>query len=197
MQFSLSDSNWQQLDCPELFLDKVKPVDGFFQLSANDNIKFLIPPMYKDVKLICINNTVWKNNLKLFYLEHKDKLYRLNGTSPPIHEVNRNAKVNIDSDNVKYYLSFFGFFVRGEDGPFYIINDLDDTLLPDNLKMDGSFRRIYREPKYFGTDESGNFQMSALTFYSNAIFHTDYLIHPDGTVEMVCDEPLLADLRVS
>lgn len=79
--------------------------------------------------------------------------YHLNGTSPPIHEVNAKFGLNFpeirevveDAEDhhkrelVLDYLQFFCEFVHGEDGPFYVIHDScdyiyvrDDTPPADN-----------------------------------------------------------------
>ncbi|MDR4504706.1 MAG: YtxH domain-containing protein [Candidatus Scalindua sp.] len=53
------------------------------------------------------------------------RVYALNGTSSPIHEVNK-KEGGIVLDHAEEYLDFFTTFVAGENGPFRIIQELDD-----------------------------------------------------------------------
>lgn len=163
--------------------------------------------MYENVRLLCLTSAEWEAGIRVCYLLYQDNLFRLNGTSPPIHEVNLKAPINITEANVLYYFSFFCFFVRGAEGPFYVVYDLEDDLLPQGFSDAYSKERpgmlspqhLFRCPRLFGQDENGNWRVSALIHYSNAVFLADVLVYPTGMVEMIEDEPLLGDLpcRVS
>jgi len=45
-----------------------------------------------------------------------------------------------------------------------------------------------------GQDQNGDWRVSAVVYYSNAIFVADFLVHLSGMIDMVDDVPIAADL---
>lgn len=152
------------------------------------------PPFYEDVDLIEIApKDCTPQDGRLYYLHRAGELYRLNGTSPPIHQVNRVAEVTISAATALDYLAFFCFFVRGDDGPFLIVDRLENRYLPQIADVT-QLRKAFREPVLHGRDQNGDWRASALVFYSDAMFFADFLIHLDGSIEMKHDEAVVAEL---
>ena len=132
---------------------------------------------------------------RLYFLLQGDTLYRLNGASPPIHAVNGNEKPRIDEETILHYLAFFCFFVRGEKGPFLIVDRPENGFLPDLGERSGDIAKIFRPPQVWGKNEQGYWLVSGLVYYANAVFVADFSVQPGGAIEMVGDTPVLADLR--
>ena len=161
-------------------------------------------PFYPGGRLLQFRHTRWvEQQQRLCFLEVGDKLVWLNGTSPPIHEVNATGALLLDEANVLDYLCFFCFFVRGEEGPFLILDSIDTPFLPKGItdyRMPAgkgpaaSFAELFRPPMLHGRDAAGKFRVDAMMYYSNAVFTADMLVQPGGMVEMQDDEPMLADL---
>ncbi|MFT4928272.1 MAG: hypothetical protein ACI8WB_004391, partial [Phenylobacterium sp.] len=42
--------------------------------------------------------------------------------------------------------------------------------------------------------EGDEFRISTCIYYSTAVFFADFIIHSDGTIEMLQDEPLITNL---
>ncbi len=196
--FDSSGPGWSDLEDPMAFLAKVNPIDGVLEVGEDVQVKACHLPFYESVELVAVGSEEWEENLRIFYLVLDEKPFRLNGSSPPIHEINVQAPVRIDADNALAYLVFFCLFVHGDDGPFYVLSDLKDPLLPDGILDESSefssIRTLFRKPRLFGVDDLGRFQASALIFYSNAVFIGDFLIAPSGMIEMVSDQPIAGDL---
>ncbi|TXH45940.1 MAG: hypothetical protein E6Q92_02710 [Burkholderiaceae bacterium] len=132
---------------------------------------------------------------RICFLLLGDKLYRLNGTSPPIHEVNGKKNPLIDEKTVLSYLAFFCFFVRGEEGPFLIVDRRGNGFLPDLSGSYGSnMNNAFRPPQVWGQDGLGNWLVSGLVYYSNAIFFADFQVQSSGMIEVVGDATVLTDL---
>jgi hypothetical protein len=131
------DNHWNPVTGEELdgFLAQINPIDGKYQVSSNSTeVGWRMLPFYDHVVLIRLRDRTWgKQKLTIYYLTDQGTLFRLNGTSPPIHEVNAKAPVRITEQNVLEYLRFFCFFVRGEEGPFLIAESMDDPYIPTNL----------------------------------------------------------------
>lgn len=197
-----TDNNWNPVQGEELagFLEEINPVDGKHKVSPQTTLASWRPlPFYDSVVLVRVQDPNWVNKrLNVYYLVDQGKLSRLNGTSPPIHEVNAKAPVRINDSNVLEYLRFFCFFVRGEEGPFLIAESMDDPYIPK--EGDAQTRSVIegsiRPASYEGKNEKGFFLCDAVVFYSNALFIANFAIQPGGMIEMLNDEPIAADLPV-
>lgn len=196
------DDNWNAVQGDELagFIEQINPVDGKYRVSADSTqVQWRMLPFYETVALVQVKDPAWPNkDMFIYYLTDQGNLYRLNGTSPPIHEVNAKAPIKVTEENVLDYLRFFCFYVRGEEGPFYIAEDMDDPNMPQD--MDDATRSVIegsiRPATYEGKNDQGHFLCNAVVFYSNALFTADFAVQPSGMIEMLDDEPIVADLPV-
>lgn len=196
------DNNWNQVTGEELegFISQVTPIDGKYQASsATTEVSWRPLSFYETVVLIRLKDRSWgKPKLAVYYLADQGTLYRLNGTSPPIHEVNAKSSLRITEDNVLDYLRFFCFYVRGEEGPFLIAETMDDPYIPKD--MDAKTRAVIegtvRPATYVGRNEQGYFLCDAVVYYANALFIANFAVQPSGMIEMLSDDPIAADLPV-
>lgn len=196
------DNNWNAVLGEELagFLEQINPIDGKYRVSAETTqVHWRMLPFYDSVALIKVRDPSWANQkLNVYYLTDQGNLFRLNGTSPPIHEVNAKAPVKIKPENVLDYLRFFCFFVRGEEGPFYVAETMDDANMP--TQMDETTRSVIegtiRPASFESMNDQGHYLCDAVVFYSNALFIANFAVQPTGMIEMLDDEPIAADLPV-
>ena len=196
------DKNWNAVQGAELagFLEQINPIDGKYKVSAETSeVSWRMLPFYEKVALVRVSDPSWGNkNLTIYYLTDEGNLFRLNGTSPPIHEVNAKAPIKINEQNVLEYLRFFCFFVRGEAGPFYVAESMEDPNMPQ--EMDDTTRSVIegtiREASFEGMNDQGHYLCDAVVFYSNALFIANFSVQPSGMIEMLDDEPITADLAV-
>lgn len=194
------DDNWTPVLGEELtgFLDQIDDIDGKYKVSPESTKVFWrMLPFYDSVALIKVQDSNWvKPNLNIYYLTDQGNLFRLNGTSPPIHEVNAKAPIKVTEENVLDYLRFFCFFVRGEEGPFYVAESMEDPNIPKNMDdtTRGVIENVVRDASYEGTNEQGHMLCNAVVFYSNALFYADFAVQQSGMIEMLDDEPIAADL---
>mgnify|MGYP000856101058 CR=1 FL=1 len=196
------DDKWNAVQGDELagFLDQINPIDGKYRVNAaSTEVHWRTLPFYQSVALIRVKDNNWVNKkLCIYYLTDQGNLFRLNGTSPPIHEVNAKSPIKITDENVLDYLHFFCFFVRGEEGPFYIAESMDDPNMPQ--EMDDTTRSVIegtiRPATYQGKNDQGHWLCDAVVFYSNALFIANFAVQPSGMIEMLDDEPIAADLPV-
>ncbi len=196
------DEGWNAVQGDELagFLSQINPVDGKYRVSADTTqVHWRLLPFYDSVALIRVHDPNWVNKkLRIYYLTDQGTLFRLNGTSPPIHEINAKAPIKITEQNVLQYLKFFCFFVRGEEGPFYVAETMDDPNMP--VDMDDATRSVIegtvKPATYDGVNEKGYMLCEAVVFYSNALFIAKFAVQPTGMIEMLDDEPIAADLPV-
>lgn len=196
------DNNWNAVQGEELggFLEQIDPIDNKFRVSPETTeVHWRTLPFYDSVALIRVRDPNWVNRkLNAYYLTDQGNLFRLNGTSPPIHEVNAKAPIKVTDDNVLDYLRFFCFFVRGEEGPFYIAEGMDDPNMPKD--MDENTRSVIegtvRPASIDGMSEQGHYLCEAVVFYSNALFIANFAVQKSGMIEMLEDDPIAGELSV-
>jgi ankyrin repeat protein len=147
------------------------------------------------VRLIRVRNPQWKDEkLFLYLLLHGAETYPLTGASPPLHELNGKAPLRLTENNVLDYLRFFCFFVRSQEGPFYVLENDLDPLIPDHPVVRQAVAGTLRPASFEGFNPQGDFLCDAVIYYSNAIFLANFAVEPSGMVRMLDDEPIAADL---
>lgn len=194
------DNGWNPVSGEELegFLEQVSPIDGKYKTSSQTTkVAWRSLPFYDQVALIRVSDSSWApQSLNIYYLTLEGNLYRLNGTSPPIHEVNAAAPIRVTEDNVLDYLRFFCFFVRGEEGPFLIVEDMGNPYLPKNMdaQTKTAIESTVRAASYEGKNEQGYLLCDGVVFYSNALFIANFAVQPSGMIEMLDDDPIATNL---
>jgi hypothetical protein len=144
-------------------------------------------PFYADVDLIELTNPHWPQPAaRLCFLEHAGVLHRLDGKPAPIHNVNKQADLRITAANVLAYLAFFCFFIRGDAGPFLVVDRLANRFLPRDVDR-MALQRCFRPPRVIGQDHNGDWRASSLIYYAESLFFADFLVRLDGRVEMLDD----------
>jgi len=197
-----TDDKWNPVQGEELvgFLDQINPIGGKHKVAAaTTQVHWRTLPFYDQVALIRVKDPAWSpRNLFIYYLTDQGNLFWLNGTSPPIHEINAKAPIKVNEQNVLEYLKFFCFFVRGEEGPFLIAESMDDPYIPKGLdaKAKTVIEGTIRAASYEGRNEQGHYLCDAVVYYSNALFIANFAVQPGGMIEMLDDEPIAADLPV-
>lgn len=200
--FHPSYNGWEdfQGDLPEALLKALPTLKFGDGLSVREqSLSF-----YPDTKFIILKHTDWSpSNLFIYALVKGDETIWLNGTSPGIHHFNGAGHLNLTDDNIVEYVRFFCFFVRGKEGPFYVVSTIDAPYLTSELgaatrdgneKLREIFKQRFQSPRYYGKSPEGDHRISALVMYSNALFIADFELKSTGMVKMANDIPVMADL---
>lgn len=196
------DALWQQVTGADVepFIQQVSPVDNTLGLNAESaQVAWRPLPFYGTVALIRAFDTTWPTDRgSVWFLAQQGRMFRLNGLSAPIHEVNDLSPIGVTEENVLDYLRFFCFFVHGDEGPFTIVEELSDiefTGEPEEAQRN-VIQGALHPATYNGKSPEGNFLASGVVLYGNALFEAQFAIMPDGMIEMTDDEPIAADLSV-
>lgn len=171
------------------------PIDDGVPYSTNWKVETQPLVFYKNTQLVRVTGDWKPTNLQFFYLWNGSKLTRLNGTSPAIHTFNKTGRLNITKDTVGHYLAFFGFFVRGsaDASPFLLVETTKDTYLPKGNTKQGAVNRAVKPTT---CKQSGaKFNCSGVVYYGNAVFGAEFAVETTGMVQMLSDDPKVADLN--
>lgn len=199
---NVSDYSWfpanQKLK--DFLAKKIDVVDDCIsiQINTSTNVEFKLLSWYKNTLLVKLSDDFWSNpNLNLYYLLWDGvTLRRLNGTSPPIHEVNSSCPIKLNPYNAVPYLMFFCFFVRGEEGPFYVVEHKEDPFLPKNEDVLSVIQNVAHKVS-MPILHKNTFLANVIIFYSNAIFEAQFSIQETGMIDMSGDEPIADSLPAS
>ena len=123
-------------------------------------------------------------------------LFRLEGNAAPIHEVNAKFPLSLGASNVLDYLRFFGFFVRGEAGPFYVVEQPEDLGLSTGDPLLAVVANAVRPAELVETTEDGGYRCRAVIWYSNVLLRSQFMVQPNGMIQMEWDETIVDDLGV-
>jgi len=114
----------------------------------------------------------------------------IDGTSPSIHALNTKRLKFLNIQDRITYLHLFCSAVRGEEGRFRIVETL-----PDIGNLDGNIE-VGPVTIYPSEENRKSNKFSAHVLYSSALFLADFEVTETGTIEMLDDKPLAADLDV-
>lgn len=194
---------WQDVPASQIepFLKMLNPIQGKHTASAaSARVEWCQMPFYTTVALIKVDDKSWAPGTGPFwYLAKQGKMFLLDGTSAPIHDANEADPVKVTEANALDYLKFFCYFVHGDEGPFFVVEQIEHPAL-DLTKLDGTKRRVIedalRPAAFEGKAASGNLETSAMILYGNALFAARFSITENGMIEMTDDQPVAADLPI-
>lgn len=189
----------------QIFPKTISTSNGSYQIKEQ-NTQVLVTSLSwaDDLLLFRLADGKWNNDqLAIYYLLDKSRyakgeknaLVRLDGTAPPIHEKNGQTTLSLTDKNARDYLKFFCFFVRGQEGPFYILETTSDPVILQNTQLYNKVNRHVKPVLYKGKAK-GKLKYNAVIFYSNTLFKAQFSVATDGTVSMLDDTPLITNLPV-
>jgi len=121
----------------------------------------------------------------VFTLVTDTSSFLLDGTSAPVHAANAAEGLELTADSAADYLRFFLFAVRGDGGPFILLEE-----------PSGAQARETRAPALepAGVDEQGRFRFRAVIAYENSAFKCTLAVSSSGEAEMLDDIPTTLDV---
>jgi len=113
-----------------------------------------------------------------------------------IHQVNQKEVIRLNDDTVLDYLRFFCYFVRGADGPFLIVDDLNNPHLPKDMdaKTRKAIEGTVREASIESKDPNGNYLCEGIVYYHDSLFIARFVVQTTGIIEMLEDQPVAQGL---
>lgn len=110
----------------------------------------------------------------------------LDGTSAPVHCANESEKLQLTQETVPDYIRFFCFAVRGDAGPFILLEEPPAQNVPEQEEV----AKLAKPLTQKGLDETGHYLYDAVVVYEGGVFGAVFAAAPDGQMQMVDDTPL-------
>ena len=117
-----------------------------------------------------------------------DDMYILNGTSSPIHELNARVLQLTDDAAGDEYLRFFCGAIRGEAGPFGLVEDMSMLTVNPALEAEALARVKAAVCPLERRKDAGCDVHLATVVHGTALFRSHFKVRPNGLVEMLDDE---------
>ena len=118
----------------------------------------------------------------------------LNGESEPIHDLNDEAALSLETEEkARAYHALFCNTVRGDQGRFHVLTDPNELLwraAPD----DAIFAAITIGVRVKRTE--AGWEIEAPIVYEDNLFVACFELAMDGTIEMVDDDPVAAEMPI-
>ncbi len=210
-RFFLFDGHWAHYD-PSSDAPIGQLLSRYGLACSNDKpdfVEWIDLPFYKGCKLLRIASLASDGLFPAYFVltPEAKSLHYLNGSSEPIHYINKYIGVDLTNNNIQQYLQFFCFFVQGDVGSFHIISSEDHPLVDGNVKAKFTFdvvlKKITGEESTQTSgkgclissvpeerkDEKG-WTLEAIILYGNAFFQAQFFVYQSGFVEMIKDNPL-------
>ena len=180
----------------QAILAQVTGVDDPAKLDAlTVRGRFAALPFYAHTKLVHVSVIVRvranANAIEEIFVLLRDEgpPLLLDGESLPIHEANEAESLHIDEKLAADYVRFFLFALRA-DGDAFVLFEAAPPDVPPELQ---SAAAQATPLKQVGTDDEGRQLFEAVVVFQGGLFKARFALPPNGTIEMVDDEPLQAD----
>ena len=163
-------------------------------LGTTRSVREVIPNFYPEWHLAEISMTGPDDVAATFsFLVNDQSVIPILGASPPIHELNGKGALSLTNEaSAASYLRFFCNAVRGDEGPFRIIESVAQIPLTEACTemKDREIARLISQMEITGQEKEA-WRTKALVNYSNGLFLADFKIQASGMVEMLDDESVM------
>ncbi len=173
-------------------------IDDFLALARGDlsalgiepeAAGYLVAPLsfYRDASIVAVSDPKLTNPNERFFIWSRIPrlIVRLNWSNEPIYSANEPLSLHIDEGNVREYVRFFFFFVRGQSGRFVIVEPGDALpWLVDPPNRDRVMRDL-RPVSVKEVDPKGLIVVDMTVVFKNALFATECFVAVHGGSFMI------------
>lgn len=197
----MENFDWNDIpekDC-ESFLEKINSKfhrELFDKESSRLRTRNL--PFYKDYKLLEITEFASHPPLTMNFLFKGDDIEQIDGTKDSILSVSKKADVYLNKKNVTGYVKFILNSMMSEDGPFKVIENIDDMPFSEDpsLELVNELKGMLKPVKTTNMTEEG-YDIEAHVLYSRTLFKTKLNVTHKGAVDITEEEALKEELSAS
>lgn len=193
-------NGWTKMDD---FDAAVLPTEAFAARPLSSGSHFEISYfefMKSGTAVIRVMDPGWGPVQLFFLIDSDSNAWWLNGTAPPLYQYLSKHTPVIDTElKARQMFYFYMFFIQGEEGPFAVVESVDDYLFPSLMKttspdITAKIKAHLKPSKCTGG--SPTWTCTSSIFYSNALFDAVVEFEAGGKPAMQSDNPVFVDLPV-
>ncbi|MCK6417723.1 MAG: hypothetical protein L6Q57_02140 [Alphaproteobacteria bacterium] len=180
-------------------LTQVTPaLDGMAFDTQTARVMALPLPFYPGLRLLEISATQTTAPARRFVIEGKSLVVPLNYTNEPIYALNDSYPISLTKRNVEDYARFFLAFVRGPQGRFLLVDNVDDIPWKEEPPPQArkAIAKLIRPLTLLKQNNKGHFALEACLVFINGLFQCQIDISPSGHVRIYDETLLLEDMPV-
>lgn len=200
MNYEDSLKGWKQIKGQEHgnILEKANSMHehNFFKKTAL--IKSSKLPFYKKSELVTVTEPTLTPAVKMRFIKCQDDLLKLDGTSSSIFEAIEKDEFSLDSNNViKNYLCFYFSYVKGQEGSFCIVEDVEQINFSEEVPED-----LYSNLETFISDievsdnAKDKKEVKFNMIYADCIYKAVANILDDGEIDIISEEARYSQLPI-
>lgn len=136
--------------------------------------------------------------------QHRYVIYKgedivvLDWTNEKIYALNDRLPIKLDENNIIDYVRFFFNYVRGKQGRFIIVENVDDINWreeppPAALKAIG---QMLEPVSIFSKDDNGTFHLVACVIFRDSLFKSKIEVKSNGIVSLYDEELIVEDMPI-
>lgn len=187
----LADGEWENVNDSALgWISEHVPKQGLYERVVSIRSKELDFLKRKGRKIYLLELTPASSNERshaLFAVGAGElDISVLKGTGPSLMDfLERNAIELRNERQALEYLKLFCSSISTEYGVYFVL-DPKDARIPQEVRLHPHFRA----PKFIGK-KNGSYQFKAIMNHAGTYFESEFLVSPDGMVDLISDEPLV------
>ncbi len=195
------DESFEKLEIDEIasILNAVnKQVEGSVFDPLETNILAISLPFYSGYRFLDIADHATNPPLQRFVF-HKDDTREfkiVDWTYKTIYEINSEAHINIDDDNVLEYVRFFFSYVKGRHGRFIICESADNIDWKDEppAEVKKKLNETLQILKIKKKNKENVYEIEAFMILKDTLFKTDIYVEPNGCVTISDHEIIIENI---
>ncbi len=123
----------------------------------------------------------------------------LDWSNEPIYQLNKNVPINLSVDSAADYVRFFFNYVRGPQGRFLLIDNVDDIDWREEPAAAGrkALGKMIEPLRLLSKEKDGTLIYIMTVVFKDSLFQAHAHVKPNGLISMQNEELLVEDIPVA
>ncbi|MGH1378459.1 MAG: hypothetical protein ACRBB3_06525 [Alphaproteobacteria bacterium] len=177
-----------------------KDVEGSTFDPLETTILSVNVPFYDGYRFLNVADHATNPPLQRFVFQKNDSndFKVIDWTYKIIYDLNKEAPISLDDNNVLEYVRFFFTYVKGRHGRFVVCESADNVQWKDEppeevrKKLNSTMKPLEIKEKR----KDGVYAIKAFMMLKDALFYVDIYVEPNGRVTMSDHEIIIEDVPV-
>lgn len=192
---------FEKLELEEIatILDRITPIlEGTVFDPLETTIMATDLNFYPGCRLLDISNQTMMPPVRRFVIYSPKKSAVLNFFNDIIYKFNDEWPISLSEETVISYIRFFLSFVRGKNGRFIVVENVDDVPWKDEPPPSArqAVGRIIKPVTLKDIDGKGIYRIKAHMVFKDSLFTADIAVEQNGLVSISNEELLVEDMPV-
>lgn len=180
-------------------LDEVNPqIDGRDYDPLETTVLAVDLPFYEEYQFLDIQDHTSTPAQRNFSFYKPGDARVIDFTNDPIYQLNADAPILLNTDNLATYVKFFFTYVSGRHGRFLVVENVDDI----NWKEDpppnarAAIAKMITPLVLKEEKDDGSYILSCNLVFKTGLFKSDVIVKPNGLVALQNEELVIEDMPI-